>query len=273
MDGNHENDEHTTGGDGARDEHLLKLMPHPLLKKSLEVRHMCHYLFYVAPDQVWISDGSNLILADPSGAISYHPRDIPVLQQSYQVHTVAGDGTLFYISKDFRINKLSKDQQEGIPLITLEETWEPMSVLCSPSTGDLLVGTHKSHADKRKSKGKITRYNSNGQQVQTIQHDNNGKLLYKYPGYLSENRNGDIIVSDWHCVVVTNREGGHRFTYTGHSGPPISPRGNCTDTLSNILVCDIKTNVSTYARQRWPLFVVVYTEGWKEHGRTAHLVL
>ncbi|XP_062579690.1 uncharacterized protein LOC134241676 [Saccostrea cucullata] len=213
-------------------------MPHPSLKTSLDVRRFCHYLFYVAPDQIWISDGYNLILTDTCGVISYQLSDI---SQSYQVHTVANDGTLFYISKDFHIKKMSKDKKERIELIKLEKSWKPMSVLCSPSTGDLLVGTHKSHTDERNSKGKITRYNSNGQQVQTIQYDNNGELLYKYPGYLSENRNGDIIVSDWHRVVVTNREGEHRFSYRGHSEPRFSPWGNCTDTLSNILVCNMKT--------------------------------
>lgn len=44
------------------------------------------------------------------------------------------------------------------------------------------------------------------------------------------------------AVVVTEREGSHRFTYTGHPpGSEILPRGICTDALSHILVCDDKT--------------------------------
>uniref|UniRef100_K1PQU0 Tripartite motif-containing protein 3 n=1 Tax=Magallana gigas TaxID=29159 RepID=K1PQU0_MAGGI len=43
-------------------------------------------------------------------------------------------------------------------------------------------------------------------------------------------------------VVVTERGGRHRFSYTGH--PPKSellPNGICTDALSHILVCDRRT--------------------------------
>lgn len=45
------------------------------------------------------------------------------------------------------------------------------------------------------------------------------------------------------AVVVTDREGIHRFSYTGQ--PPklqLSPLGICTDALSHILVCDELTH-------------------------------
>lgn len=45
------------------------------------------------------------------------------------------------------------------------------------------------------------------------------------------------------AVVVTERGGRHRFSYTGHpSGSGLRPRGICTDALSHILVCDGRTN-------------------------------
>ncbi|XP_062596794.1 uncharacterized protein LOC134258282 [Saccostrea cucullata] len=66
--------------------------------------------------------------------------------------------------------------------------------------------------------------------------------MYISPSYITENRNGDVIVSDIGCnaVVVTDRHGNHRFSYTG---PPsesglLLPLGICTDALSHILVCD-----------------------------------
>lgn len=50
------------------------------------------------------------------------------------------------------------------------------------------------------------------------------------------------MVSDFDVVVVTDCEGKHRFTYTGHPlQSELSPRGICTDALSHILVCDLKT--------------------------------
>ncbi|XP_052696269.1 uncharacterized protein LOC128174883 [Crassostrea angulata] len=87
--------------------------------------------------------------------------------------------------------------------------------------------------------GKITRYNQNGQLTQTIQHENTGLELYRQPNYVTENNNGDVVVSDYEsAVVVTERGGRHRFSYTGHPpGSNLGPLGICTDAMSHILVC------------------------------------
>eukprot|EP00105_Crassostrea_gigas_P003643 XP_011416563.1 PREDICTED: uncharacterized protein LOC105320346 [Crassostrea gigas] len=88
--------------------------------------------------------------------------------------------------------------------------------------------------------GKVTRYNQSGQLTQTIQNDNTGRELYSIPYYITENNNGDVVVSDLYgAVVVTERRGRHRFSYTGRpSGSGLRPRGICTDPLSHILVCN-----------------------------------
>lgn len=126
----------------------------------------------------------------------------------------------------------------------------------SPSTGDLLVGMYKYKSNSiscvvfrsyMNVTGKVTRFSQSGQLAQTIQHDNTGMLLYNEPNYITENNNGDIVVSDRRsssgAVVVTEREGRYRFSYTGHpSGSELMPRGICTDSLLHILVCDGITN-------------------------------
>eukprot|EP00105_Crassostrea_gigas_P036856 XP_019921004.1 PREDICTED: uncharacterized protein LOC109618166 [Crassostrea gigas] len=90
--------------------------------------------------------------------------------------------------------------------------------------------------------GKVTQYNQSGQLTQTIQHDNTGRRLYNQPNYITDNNNGDFVVSDYRAVVVTERGGRHRFSYTGHpSGSGLESNGMCTDALSHILVCDYKT--------------------------------
>ncbi|XP_056007385.1 uncharacterized protein LOC130050793 [Ostrea edulis] len=82
----------------------------------------------------------------------------------------------------------------------------------------------------------------------TIPHDNTGHSLYSYPLYITENMNGNVIVSNLiiysrGAVVVTERGERHRFSYTGPpSGSPLNPRGICTDALSHILVCDDNTH-------------------------------
>ncbi|XP_052682719.1 uncharacterized protein LOC128163216 [Crassostrea angulata] len=120
--------------------------------------------------------------------------------------------------------------------------WRPRCVYWSPSTGDLLVGMYHIHTET----GKVTRYNGSGQLTQTIQWDNSGRVVYSLPNYITENNNGDVVVSDsiylHGAVVVTERGGRHRFSYTGHSpGSELMPCGICTDSLSHILVCDNQT--------------------------------
>nr|XP_034319922.1 uncharacterized protein LOC117687466 [Crassostrea gigas] len=120
-----------------------------------------------------------------------------------------------------------------------DNTWEPRCVYWSPSTGDLLVGMYR----EKPRTGKVTRYNQSGQLTQTIQSNNTGLGLYRKPNYITENNNGDVVVSDDDAVVVTDRGGRHRFSYTGPpSGSGLVPWGICTDALSHILVCDVRTN-------------------------------
>ena len=115
--------------------------------------------------------------------------------------------------------------------------WRPWCVYCSLSTGDLFVGM------VRTGEGKIVRHNTDIKITQTIQMDGNRKL-YSFPCYVTENGNGDVVVSDtWNGVVVTDCKGRHRFTYTGPpSGSGLRPLGICTDAFSHILVCDANTN-------------------------------
>uniref|UniRef100_K1QSH4 Tripartite motif-containing protein 3 n=1 Tax=Magallana gigas TaxID=29159 RepID=K1QSH4_MAGGI len=143
--------------------------------------------------------------------------------------------------EDYNINKLSNDMKITTTIIEKTESkWEPHCVLWSQSNGDLLVGMYKEDTNI----GKVTRYNQTRELTQTIEHDDRGLELYSNPTFLAENNNGDIVVSDdLSAVVVTDREGRHRFSYTGHpSGSGLSPCGICTDALSHILVCDIRTN-------------------------------
>lgn len=193
-------------------------------------------------------------------------------EDSYSgLHAVNSEGELFYIDEDYNIRKLSRDMKRTTcftettasrrkpqcmfwvpstweknaiwtpqylnwPFSTGDQnsTWRPRCVCSSPSTGDLLVGMYK---EKPKS-GKVTRYNQTGQLTQTIQYDDKKLELYRGPFYITENNNGDVVVCDVHAVVVTERDGKYRFSYTGHPGSGLSPCGICTDALSHIFICD-----------------------------------
>nr|XP_034309359.1 uncharacterized protein LOC117683694 [Crassostrea gigas] len=218
---------------------LLKLTYAPELHQSLTVTGVvrCYHISCVTSDRVWVSDKYNLILTDTTGVHLHRVKDSFSGGGS---HTVNSEGELIYIDRNYNINKLSKDMKTTTTFIErTDSTWEPQCLYWSPSTGDLLVAMYNYDTDT----GKVTRYNQSGQLTQTIKHDDNtGRGLYSEPHYITENNNGDVVVSDHRAVVVTERGGRHRFSYTGPpSGSRLEPRGICTDALSHILVCDDKT--------------------------------
>ncbi|XP_062598036.1 tripartite motif-containing protein 2-like [Saccostrea cucullata] len=79
-----------------------------------------------------------------------------------------------------------------------------------------------------------------GQILHTIKTASNGDGIHTFTEH--ENRNGDVIVTsngNKKVVVVMDRSGRYRFSYTGNPGNSIAnPWGVVTDILKNILICD-----------------------------------
>ncbi|XP_056003836.1 uncharacterized protein LOC130046518 isoform X3 [Ostrea edulis] len=228
----------TTGKRQVGIDECVKLMSTPVLHTSVCVTgvNCVVHISRVMSDRVWVSDDNNLILTDTTGDTIHRVTDITF----YGEHTVNSSGELIYVDSKRNINKLSVNNHTVTTQIEYTSPWQPRCVYCSPSTGDLMVGM----CNYKTNKGKVTRYNSSGQHILTIQHDNKRQTPYSDPHYITENNNGDIIVSDLlRGVVVTERGGRHRFSYTGPpSGSSLLPRGICTDALSHILVCDDNTD-------------------------------
>jgi sugar lactone lactonase YvrE len=154
-------------------------------------------------------------------------------------HTVTQDGELIFSDGD---NKVIKKITQGNKITEIIKTagwfqaWTPLCIHSSHINGDILVGMRKD------GEAKVTRYNKTGKELQNIQRDNKGQGLYSNPHYITENINGDVCVSDYgkKTVVVVNKSGPHRFSYTGQ-GSEFYPFGICTDVLGHILVCDSNT--------------------------------
>ncbi|XP_062592679.1 uncharacterized protein LOC134254152 [Saccostrea cucullata] len=236
-----------------------------VLQKSVTVSGVseCYHISRVTSDRVWISDyKGNLILTNTKGEELDHVTDIGSV---WGGHTVNGECDLIYIDSEYNINKLSTENKEKTTIIQYNTSpWEPQCVYSSPSTGDLLVGMCRDDTET----GKVVRYNSTGENIQTIQHHNiTGQELYSWPIYITENRNGDVIVSDsWRdAVVVTDRDGNYRFSYTGPpSGSGLTPQGICTDALSHILVCDENTHSVQMLDSEGHYLTEIQT---RQHGR------
>lgn len=94
---------------------------------------------------------------------------------------------------------------------------------------------------------KVTRF-SGYKEKQSIQYDDKGNLLYSSGGdikYITENRNGDICVSDYiaYAIVVVNEVGKFRFIYSGPpflTKRPFEPYGITTDSQGRILISEYK---------------------------------
>nr|XP_022288007.1 uncharacterized protein LOC111100420 [Crassostrea virginica] len=233
----------------AEDEDLLTLLSSPVVQKSLSVTGVeyCYHISCVTPDRVWVSDVYNLILTDTATGKQLHSVE-DSLGSGSGIHTVNCESELIYIDNEYNIIKLCNDMETTTTLIKhTDTTWEPWSVYCATSSGDLLVGMYREDTDSRTNTGKVMRYDNTGEYKQTIPHnDNTPHTLYEWPWFITENNNGDVLVSDWdrRAVVVTSVEGVHRFSYTG---PPSGsglfyPRGICTDVMSHILVSDFNTS-------------------------------
>ncbi|XP_078309518.1 uncharacterized protein LOC144617911 isoform X2 [Crassostrea virginica] len=224
-------------------EDLLTLLSSPVVK-SLSVTGVkdCKHISCVTPDRVWVSDRNNLILTDTATGKQLHSVEHS-LDSGTGIHTVNCEGELIYKDKEYNIIKLCNDMKTTTTLIEhTDKTWRPRCVYCSPSSGDLLVGMYREDTGT----GKVMRYDNTGKYKQTIPHDDNTPHgLYRTPCYITENNNGDVLVSDGYlrgAVVVTSGEGVHRFSYTRPpSGSGLWPRGICTDVMSHILVSDSYT--------------------------------
>ena len=240
----------------AGNEVLLTLMSPTVLQRTISVTGVknCYHISCLTSNLLCASDGFTLILTNTATGKTQQ-RLHSISPSLTGVHTVNSACELIYISKKYKIKKLCNKQKKVTTLIkSTLNTMTPSCVYCSPFSGNLLVGMmgfDKIEFDRR---GKVMRYNSTLILIQTINDENEPCTWYEYPAFITENNNGDVVVSYSSTdppnrgeLIVTSREGIHRFTYRGpHPDFPESglflPQGICTDVLSHILVYDGNTH-------------------------------
>jgi hypothetical protein len=210
----------------------------PVLHTSICMRGVNDVLHisFTTLDRVWVSDFNNITLTNQTGLTLHRVNDIGKWYwRKGCLHTVNIFGELIYIDCCDNVKKLSLDNTIVFTLLEGTLLRTPRCVFCSPTTGDLLVGVYNTDTGT----ANVSRYSSTGEHVMTI------NALYNDPYSITENANGDVIVSDavLRAVVVTDHGGRYRFSYTGPpSGSSLWPRGICTDALLHILVCDWNTH-------------------------------
>nr|XP_022286890.1 uncharacterized protein LOC111099749 [Crassostrea virginica] len=154
------------------------------------------------------------------------PFDVTVTVDEHLVYTDWEDGSI-NIMKGEKVERLVK-------LVD----WKPQAICCTSSC-ELLVAIQL--ADR--SQSKVVRYNDS-RVIQEIQYTDSRNLLYSNPAFIEENKNQDIVVSDWtkQAVVVVTKMGKFRYDYRGNPQTPrhkaFNPCGLATDSIGHILVAD-----------------------------------
>lgn len=189
-------------------------------------------------------DGDQLYVCGDSKVIKHFSKEKFELIEEVQTLTgnepfditVTKDGVLVYTDwEDGSINIVKGGKVEGLVKLT---EWKPQAICCT-YTKELLVAIKM--ADHTQSK--IVRYHD-CKVTQEIQYNDSRTPLYANPAFVEENKNCDIIVSDWtnQVVVVVTRLGKFRFSYTGNlqtsKNKKFNPFGLATDSQSHILISD-----------------------------------
>ncbi|XP_062579879.1 uncharacterized protein LOC134241877 [Saccostrea cucullata] len=120
----------------------------------------------------------------------------------------------------------------------LTPAWNVLSIYSSHISDDLILGTYI--IDENHFKAKLLKYSKNRELLQSIQY-HQGKSLYSFPLFISENTNRDICTTDIEkCVVtVVDGSGVFRFRYYGHSTEKgFFPTGICNNIYGQIIVCN-----------------------------------
>ncbi|XP_048764014.1 E3 ubiquitin-protein ligase TRIM71-like [Ostrea edulis] len=138
--------------------------------------------------------------------------------------------------------------------------FEPCGLHCCRN-GDILVSVYNNQ------RAKVDKFGSKGYKTQDIEIKENGRRLFKKPTFITQNKTGDICVSDQDRVVVTTDCGTFRFNYYGRKFKTFTPRGICCNKLSHIIVADNINNVIHVVNENGTMLSALDTSGQGILGR------
>lgn len=186
-----------------------------------EVKHISCLM----PSRLWVSDMKKVQEIDQDGCIH---RELDIYFTLFGSHTLTKSGDLLFL-KDNDVFMLTSNGEVTNLFIRASVHF---CIHSSKINGDILIGDINI----------VTRYNSLGMKLNEINLNDDGQSLYVETIFITENTNGDIIVSDngKKAIVVTDESGRYLFNYKGHhSRTTFHPGGICTDDSGHILVCNV----------------------------------
>ncbi|XP_052676876.1 tripartite motif-containing protein 2-like [Crassostrea angulata] len=182
----------------------------PMIEKQKTLSEFTQYSFptfceaYTDDNKVWMGGNTKeLKLFDLQGHLHRTVSITYVGSFIYMLNKQVG-----YIDENKRAVKIISNSNNDVTIFTTGD-WNPRGIT-STASGDLLVCLYKDNQSK------VVRYSSTGGVLQEIQYDSLCQPIYSSPYYITENVNGDIIVTDWkkNSVIAVNRLGILRFSYS-----------------------------------------------------------
>lgn len=186
-------------------------------------------------DEAWVGcwGRSDVVLVSKEGKV------IEYVSTNFDIYDMAVNTTgvlLATVCEGDRIKAISKGEICE-DLYIAPDSYQTRGLTVTDGS-DIIVCLYNHH----KGEGCLIHLLPNGQQLQTIQYDTDGKTpLFTFPWNVSENKNGDLIVTQRGGVIAVDRKGMKRFEYIGkHKGlkSKISPGYTVTDKHGNILISD-----------------------------------
>lgn len=171
-------------------------------------------------NKLWVSDFNSIEEINETGDVFMK---LDVEFGVYGRHTVTREGNLLFLNNYSVYILTSNGDIRNLYISASKHS----CIYASRINSDIFIGAPSV----------VNRYSESSKKLLKIQEEN----LYGRPNYITENTNGDIIVSDEQrkAIVVVNKIGRHLFNYRGnHSLPEFNPRGVCTDAFGHILVCN-----------------------------------
>lgn len=195
-----------------------------------------YHIAYVnsEPGCLWASGQSSLMKFGLDGNIIQTVNDALCWHGSF---AVTRDWDLLYVNKDQRIIK-KKSEDEAIDFVKIQDHERIRCICTSKITGDLLVVID----DTERRINRVNRYDNAGNSQVIVSDDD--RTLFESPSYITENTNGNVVVSDYDrkAVVVFDGAGQHKFNIKKHRiHSEFTPTGICSDGNGQIIVFDANT--------------------------------
>lgn len=97
----------------------------------------CCHISCLGRGLFWVSDGRKLLLTNQQGESIFRVTD--ALSSKSGMHTLSKELELIYIDKNLNINKPDTNGKIDVLIKREECEWEPLSLFCSKTNGEILV--------------------------------------------------------------------------------------------------------------------------------------